>query len=51
MKQKYTLKVYPKGESRSVYRALEISGDDTLNRLCGAILDASNFIDEHMYEC
>ncbi len=50
MAKSYTLKVYPAGMSRNVYRVLEISGDKTLDALCGAILDAFGFIDEHLYE-
>ena len=50
MERIYTLKVYPAGMSRSVYRVIEISGSDTLDQLCGAILDSYDFIDEHLYE-
>ncbi len=50
MKKQYTLKVYPAGQSRTVYRVLEISGEDTLDDLCRAILDAFDFIDGHLYE-
>lgn len=49
MKQ-YTLKVYPQGHSRKTYRVIEISGNDTLDRLCEVILAAFDFIHEHMYE-
>lgn len=35
---------------REVYRIIEISGDRTLKDLCGIILDAFNFYDDHMYE-
>ena len=33
MKQ-YTLKIYPEGQARKAYRIIEISGNDTLDRLC-----------------
>ncbi len=48
--QKYRLKVYPKGRGRDVYRVIEIGGNASLDNLCGAILEAYDFIDEHMYE-
>jgi len=48
--QKYRLKVYPKGNGRSVYRVIEICGDLSLDNLCGSILEAYDFIDEHLYE-
>lgn len=35
---------------REVYRIIKISGDRTLKDLCGIILDAFNFYDDHMYE-
>ncbi len=50
MEQRYTLKVYPAGGSREVYRVIGISGRETLDRLCETILDAFDFIDEHLYE-
>lgn len=50
MGMRYTLKVYPKGLGREVYRVIEISGKDTLDDLCEAILDAFAFIHEHLYE-
>ena len=46
MKKKYTLKVFPAGAGREVYRVIEISGDHSLDDLCGAILSAYDFIDE-----
>ena len=49
MKQ-YTLKVYPQGQARNIYRIIEISGNDTLDRLCEVILSAYDFIHEHLYE-
>ena len=49
MKQ-YTLKVYPEGQARKAYRIIEISGNDTLDRLCEVILSAFDFIHEHLYE-
>lgn len=48
--KKYTLKVFPAGAGREIYRVIEISGDHTLDDLCGAILSAFDFIDEHLYE-
>lgn len=50
MTKEYVLKIYPAGRSREVYRTVVISGAATLNELCSAILDAFDFIDEHMYE-
>ena len=47
---KYTLKVYPEGMGREVYRVIEISGKDSLDRLCEFILETFNFYHEHMYE-
>ena len=35
--RKYTLKVFPAGAGREVYRVIEISGDHSLDDLCGAI--------------
>ena len=46
----YTLKVYPAGMSRSVYRTIQISGSETLDVLCGVIINSFDFIDEHLYE-
>lgn len=50
MSKKYTLKVFPAGAGREVYRVIEISGDHSLNDLCGIILSAFDFVDEHLYE-
>ena len=50
MENQYTLKVYPQGMGREVYRVLEICGKESLDRLCRLILDTFDFIDEHMYE-
>lgn len=50
MNKQYTLKIYPAGRGREVYRTMEICGSDTLEQLCGAILDTFDFIDEHLYE-
>lgn len=47
--RRYTLRVYPAGMSRSVYRVIEISGNDTLNQLCGVILDSYDFGDDWMF--
>lgn len=50
IKRRYTLKVFPKGWGREAYRVLEISGRDTLEQLCTAILETFDFQDEHLYE-
>lgn len=50
MSKKYTLKVFPAGAGREVYRVIEISGEHSLNDLCGIILSAFDFVDEHLYE-
>ncbi len=47
---RFTLKVYPAGQGRTVYRTIEISGKDTLDRLCEFILESYNFVHEHLYE-
>lgn len=47
---RYTFKVYPAGLGRSTYRTMEISGKDTLDRLCEFILDSFDFTHEHLYE-
>ena len=47
---RYKLKVYPVGRGRSVYRTMEISGKETLDRLCEFILESFDFIHEHLYE-
>ena len=47
---RYTLKVYPAGQGRSVYRIIEISGKDTLDTLCEYIVESFDFIHEHLYE-
>ena len=44
------MKVYPAGRGRDIYRNIEICGDESLDRLCGIILEAFDFIDEHLYE-
>ena len=48
--ERYTLKVYPAGLGRSVYRTIEISGKETLDRLCEFIIASFDFIHEHLYE-
>jgi hypothetical protein len=48
--RKYTFKIYPAGRSREAYRVIEMSGDKTLDDLCGCILQAFDFIHEHLYE-
>lgn len=50
MKNKYTLKVFPAGLGREVYRVIEISGEHSLDNLCSAIVSAFDFVDEHLYE-
>lgn len=50
MRKKYTLKVYPAGNGKEVYRVIEISGEHSLDDLCGIILSTFDFIDEHLYE-
>ena len=50
MKKKYTLKIYPAGAGRQVYRVIEISGEHSLDDLCEVILSAFDFTDEHLYE-
>ena len=50
MKKKYTLKIYPVGARRQVYRVIEISGEHSLDDLCEVILSAFDFTDEHLYE-
>ena len=50
MSTQYSIKVYPEGRGRDVYRNIEICGDETLDQLCRIILDAFDFIDEHLYE-
>lgn len=50
MKNLYSLKVYPNGSEREVYRKIEITGDATLDDLCGTIIASFDFIDEHLYE-
>ena len=49
IKNRYTLKVYPKGYGREIYRVMEISGQDTLDALCEAIMDSFDFTMEHLY--
>ena len=49
-KRQYRLKVYPAGLGHKVYRNLEICGEDTLDQLCDAVLEAFAFSKEHLYE-
>lgn len=46
----YTMKVYPAGLGRDVYRVLEIEGSKTLDELCSKILQAFEFSQDHLYE-
>lgn len=50
MSKQYTMKIYPAGRGRDIYRNIEICGNSTLNQLCVVILKAFDFIDEHLYE-
>ncbi len=50
MNRQYSMKVHPAGRGRDVYRNIEICGAHTLDQLCEVILDAFDFIDEHLYE-
>lgn len=49
-KIQYRLKVYPAGLGHKVYRNLEICGQDTLDQLCDAVLEAFAFSKEQLYE-
>ena len=44
------MKVFPAGAGREIYRVIELSGEHSLDDLCGAILSAFDFIDEQLYE-
>lgn len=46
----YTFKVYPKGRGRECYRVIRISGKETLDTLCEAVIEAFDFDGGHMYE-
>lgn len=48
--QQFTFKVYPNGRGRDVYRIIRISGSDTLDQLCSAILTSFDFTHDHLYE-
>lgn len=50
MCKQYSMKVYPDGKGREVYRNIEICGNNTLDQLCGIIMYAFDFLDEHLYE-
>ena len=50
MGKQYTLKIYPAGMSRTAYRVIQISGKETLDRLCSVIISSFDFIVEHLYE-
>lgn len=50
MKKKYTLKVYPVGAGRQVYRVMEVPGEYSLDDLCEVILSSFDFTHEHLYE-
>ena len=48
--KRYTMKYYPAGRGREVYRTIEIYGNETLDELCRIIIGSFDFIDEHLYE-
>ena len=50
MKKQYSIKVYPAGIGREVYRNIEICGDQSLDQLCSVILEAFDFSEDHLYE-
>ena len=50
MENRYVMKIYPQGNARQVYRVIELSGRETLDKLCQVILSAFEFYDEHLYE-
>lgn len=50
MSKQYTMKIYPAGRGRDIYRNIEICGNSTFNQLCAVILKAFDFIDGHLYE-
>ena len=50
MSELFTLKVYPAGMSRTIYRTVQISDKETLDTLCHTIIASFDFIDEHLYE-
>lgn len=48
--KRYQLKVSPDRKWRTIWRDIEISGSETLDKLCTVILKAFDFTHEHMYE-
>ena len=50
MSKQYSMKVYPAGRGRDVYRNIEICGNESLDRLCETILEAFDFIADHLYD-
>lgn len=50
MKTEYTLKAYPKGLGRSVYRLIEICGRESLDTLAKSILNSYRFNSSQNYE-
>ena len=48
--KRYQLKVSPERRWRTIWRDIEISGSETLDKLCAVILKAFDFTREHMYE-
>ncbi len=45
MSKQYSMKVYPAGRGRDVYRNIEICGNESLDRLCEIILDVGRRIE------
>ena len=47
---RYTFKGYPAGWGSEAYRTFEMSGKETLDKLCEYILEVFDFYHEHLYE-
>lgn len=47
---RYTLKIYPKGAGREVYRVVLVDGKLSLDEFASLILDLFDFDHEHLYE-
>ncbi len=50
MSNQYSLKIYPAGRGRDIYRNIEIWGNSTLDLLCEVIIKAFDFDSDHLYE-
>ena len=50
MSNQYSLKIYPAGRGRDIYRNIEICGNSTLDQLCEVIIKAFDFDSDHLYE-